>query len=220
MRNVRRLLVNGVYEDIQREGILSGYHTLFVRLQGCSMQCKWCNVPQTWKFDKRKAVKCEKFTDDILRRLKGRHMWLCITGGEPMEQIEPVMFVIERLRRNDCRNISIETCGYPIPPAKVLVDLAVNDIFLSVSPKLPSIGASYSEEIFKTTLSTWSVVPENPHRVQFKFVVASKSDLEVVEKYLPVSNVVVRVEESRLKSAFLDECKTFVKRNTQVRLET
>ncbi|WP_417762629.1 7-carboxy-7-deazaguanine synthase QueE [Shewanella sp.] len=41
--------VNEIFQTIQGEGQWTGVPALFVRLQGCSVGCPWCDTKQTWE---------------------------------------------------------------------------------------------------------------------------------------------------------------------------
>jgi len=79
------LRIAEVFASLQGEGLRQGEPTLFLRLAGCGLRCKFCDTSAAWKGGTWLSVR------EILRRL-GRirkaypASWVCLTGGEPLEQ--------------------------------------------------------------------------------------------------------------------------------------
>lgn len=68
--------VNEIFSTIQGEGVLAGKPATFIRLQGCTVGCPWCDTKYTWaKGGRRMPV------EEIIGRVKRTHV--VITGGEP-----------------------------------------------------------------------------------------------------------------------------------------
>ena len=68
--------VNEIFWSIQGEGRLAGVPSTFVRLQGCTVGCEWCDTKYTW------AKGGDRYTlDHIMERVRPGHV--VITGGEP-----------------------------------------------------------------------------------------------------------------------------------------
>lgn len=77
------LFINEEFYSIQGEGLHTGIPMYFVRLQGCTVGCYFCDTKYTWREDKTK----KKSISDILERIiDSGTRWVCITGGEPYEQ--------------------------------------------------------------------------------------------------------------------------------------
>lgn len=76
------LSINEEFYSIQGEGLHTGTPMYFVRLQGCSVGCYFCDTKLTWK---PKEANVEEI--DIVKRADEHYAkWICITGGEPYEQ--------------------------------------------------------------------------------------------------------------------------------------
>jgi 7-carboxy-7-deazaguanine synthase len=100
-RKGKELLLNEMYVSIQGESSLVGLPTVFVRLYGCNLRCRWC--------DSMHAVEGGEFTraavDDVAQRIReladsGEHAGIrnvCWTGGEPLLQGESIAAAIRRL---------------------------------------------------------------------------------------------------------------------------
>jgi len=100
-RKGKELLLNEMYVSIQGESSLVGLPTVFVRLYGCNLRCRWC--------DSMHAVEGGEFTratvDDVAQRIReladsGEHAGIrnvCWTGGEPLLQGESIAVAIRRL---------------------------------------------------------------------------------------------------------------------------
>jgi 7-carboxy-7-deazaguanine synthase len=100
-RKGKELLLNEMYVSIQGESSLVGLPTVFVRLYGCNLRCRWC--------DSMHAVEGGEFTrasvEDLAHRIRdladsGEHAGIrnvCWTGGEPLLQGESIAAAIRRL---------------------------------------------------------------------------------------------------------------------------
>ena len=100
-RKGKELLLNEMYVSIQGESSLVGLPTVFVRLYGCNLRCRWC--------DSMHAVEGGEFTrtsvEDLSHRIReladsGEHAGIrnvCWTGGEPLLQGESIAAAIRRL---------------------------------------------------------------------------------------------------------------------------
>ncbi|MEB3315646.1 MAG: 7-carboxy-7-deazaguanine synthase QueE [Candidatus Melainabacteria bacterium] len=76
-----------IFETVQGEGAFLGVPSFFIRLQGCSVRCFFCDEKKTWAL----GTKNEQILnyEEILEQLQIMNSGLkrvVITGGEPTEQ--------------------------------------------------------------------------------------------------------------------------------------
>jgi 7-carboxy-7-deazaguanine synthase len=76
-----------IFETVQGEGTFLGVPSFFIRLQGCSVRCFFCDEKKTWAL----GTKNEQILnyEEILEQLQIMNSGLkrvVITGGEPTEQ--------------------------------------------------------------------------------------------------------------------------------------
>jgi organic radical activating enzyme len=76
-----------IFETVQGEGMFLGVPSFFIRLQGCSVRCFFCDEKKTWAL----GTKNEQVLnyEEILEQLQILNSGLkrvVITGGEPTEQ--------------------------------------------------------------------------------------------------------------------------------------
>ena len=140
-------ILNEIYASYQGEGAYLGHAQTFIRFQGCSKQCQWCDSPQTFAFKKDcfrietkpystefeslpNPISPEKLTA-LLSRFPEK--FLSLTGGEPLEQTD---FLEEWLPTiKDHYKIMLETAGtHPTQLERIIdhVDIISMDI------KIPS----------------------------------------------------------------------------------
>src|SRR5690606_13412069 len=76
-----RLRITEIFRSLQGEGDSVGFPTVFVRLTGCPLRCRYCDTTYAFGGGQWWSI------DDILARvaeLDARHV--CVTGGEPLAQ--------------------------------------------------------------------------------------------------------------------------------------
>jgi len=93
--------VNEIFSTVQGEGFFTGVPATFIRLQGCTVGCPWCDTKYTWKKGGQRME-----VDAIVDQVRFRHV--VITGGEPT--LWNLDELIEALRKV-ARIIQLETSG-------------------------------------------------------------------------------------------------------------
>jgi 7-carboxy-7-deazaguanine synthase len=170
-----------IFYSLQGEGMLAGVPSVFVRLAGCPLRCRWCDTAYAWDY----AAGMEYDLADLVaevERFPCRHV--VITGGEPMvgADLMPrpgLADLTHRLKSLD-EHITIETAGVMFVP-----DLACD--LMSVSPKLSNSIPSKARPAGCTD-SRLDVAAIRKlidrYDYQLKFVVDSTGDLAEIRKTL------------------------------------
>ena len=139
--------INEMFETIQGEGVYTGVPAVFVRLQGCSVGCAWCDTKQTWlaeKGDERTfgEVIAKRGDDptwysasasDVIDQYKAQGYnakHIVITGGEPCEF--DLLALTQAFESIGCQ-CQIETSG--TAPVSV-----TDNTWVTVSPKVAMKG--------------------------------------------------------------------------------
>jgi 7-carboxy-7-deazaguanine synthase len=167
------MVINEIFDSLQGEGFLAGVPSVFVRLAGCPLQCKWCDTKYAW--DQRAG---EDYTiADIVKTVQ---QWPCkfivITGGEPMINSELPQLV--RQLKTAGKHITIETAGIANIP-EMPCDL------MSISPKLSNsvpddTKASAAHKDSRLDIPVLQELVGN-YEYQLKFVVDSQDDLSEIQ---------------------------------------
>lgn len=175
---------------IQGEGKLAGTPSLFVRLQGCNLRCRWrmpdgsismCDTAHTWPVDCGTVMDVE----DIVRTIDlniGNMRHVVITGGEPYLQPDGLQELLLSLEERGIHT-TIETNGIYGKMTKMGGMPLAN--LTSVSPKLSNSGLD-AEGVEMSAQGTGILVhaAKRAHGdVQVKFVVASDADEAEIKEY-------------------------------------
>jgi len=157
------LRVNELFGSIQGESRHAGWPCAFVRLSGCSADCRWC--------DTRYAVTEKGVTmslGEIVERVSEINFPMVeVTGGEPLEQEHTPALLSLLIDKGF--TVLLETGGlHPIrgidPRVYPVIDL-----------KPPSSGVSHRIDHDNIHLAIKSD-PERPQEMEFKIVVADRED--------------------------------------------
>lgn len=95
--------VNEVFLSLQGEGFWTGTPMVFLRLSGCNLACPFCDTD----FTAFREMEADEIVAEILRAA-GECRRVCITGGEPLLQLETGL--IDALHRAGF-TIHLETNG-------------------------------------------------------------------------------------------------------------
>ncbi len=168
--------INEIFYSLQGEGFLAGLPSVFVRLAGCPLRCRWCDTKYAWS----KEAGRQYSTDQIVRTVQ---QWPCrfvvITGGEPMVNSDLPQLVREL--KTAGKHITIETAGIAY-----ISDMPCD--LMSISPKLSNSVPDEAKlaAIHKDSKLDLAVLEEliDNYNYQLKFIVDSEADLPEIEETL------------------------------------
>jgi 7-carboxy-7-deazaguanine synthase len=168
------MVINEIFYSLQGEGFLAGVPSVFVRLAGCPLKCRWCDTKYAW--DQRAGEDYGIY--DIVETVQ---QWPCkfivITGGEPM--INPDLPQLVRQLKAAGKHITIETAGIAYAP-ELPCDL------MSISPKLSNsvpddTKASAAHKDSRLDIAVLQELIDN-YEYQLKFVIDSQDDLPEIQQ--------------------------------------
>jgi len=177
-----KMRINEIFYSLQGEGTLAGVPSVFVRLAGCPLRCRWCDTKYAWKTR-------AGFHRGVAKIIRDVQQWDCkyvvITGGEPMlkTNLSADSEFVELLSRlKACgKHITIETAGIGFM-ANLACDL------MSISPKLSNSvptepdDAQMHEDLRLDTAVLAELI--SAYDYQLKFVVEQPTDMEEIEEIL------------------------------------
>ncbi len=167
--------VTEIFHSIQGEGLLAGVPSVFIRLAGCPLRCRWCDTAYAWDYEAGIEYNLDDLIDTVIS-------WTCghvvITGGEPLAGTDSTQRVglvdlTHRLKALG-KHITIETAGI------LFVDDLACDL-MSISPKLGNSTEQGGE--LPLDLAVLNQLIGHYH-YQLKFVVQDEDDLAEIEEML------------------------------------
>jgi 7-carboxy-7-deazaguanine synthase len=99
-----QLRITEIFLSLQGEGRSTGYPTVFIRLTGCPLRCRYCDTAYAFSGG-------EKYTiEAIVQQVAAFEVeHVCVTGGEPLAQQDCLMLL--RSLCDDRYRVSLETSG-------------------------------------------------------------------------------------------------------------
>ena len=176
-----------VFYSIQGEGATAGLPAVFVRLQGCSVGCVWCDTKYSWDPEAGRAVEVDALAEEASGYPCRRAV---VTGGEPLES--PMFVPLLRALGSRDFSIEVETSGTLTAPPSV--DRAIQ---WNVSLKLAGSGVDEARRVNPEAIRSYL-----SRDAWWKFVVTGDSDLSEVlrlaERFaLPRARILLQAEAVR-----------------------
>jgi 7-carboxy-7-deazaguanine synthase len=176
-----------IFFSIQGEGPTAGLPAVFIRLQGCSVGCQWCDTKYSWDPAAGRAVDLEELMSQA-RSYPCRRV--VITGGEPLES--SLFFPLVSSLQDAQFEIEVETSGTIEPPLR-----SGREIQWNVSVKLAASGVEEDRRINPAAIRRFL-----EYHAWWKFVVAGEEDLaealRLAERFaLPRERILLQPEALR-----------------------
>ncbi len=160
-----------IFRSIQGEGVTMGQPTVFVRLSGCNLACRWCDT--VYAREEGKAMSLGEILTEV-----GAHGCknVCVTGGEPMCQAETVGLI--DLLLDSGYFVTLETNG-SMSLEKITCS---ENLMISMDIKCPGSGQADSMDMSNIEL----LGPTD----QLKFIISDRKDYEyargIINEHSPV----------------------------------
>ncbi|MCE5340231.1 MAG: 7-carboxy-7-deazaguanine synthase QueE [Planctomycetaceae bacterium] len=164
-----KISISEIFYSIQGEGFLAGVPSVFIRIAGCPLRCKFCDT--SYAADAKSGKKLS--ISQILTQIKKYPTkYIVITGGEPMV-CQNLSLLCKALKKY---HITIETAGI-----KFIGGLKCD--LMSISPKLSN---AYSKPGDKKTYLKIDELQKliSHYNYQLKFVVEKEKDAKEVNQIL------------------------------------
>ena len=183
------MIINEIFYSLQGEGFLAGVPSVFVRLAGCPLRCRWCDTKYAWDQTSGQDYTITEIVQTVLRKespgQQNQSKLVVVTGGEPMINSD-LPQLVQELKAAD-KHITIETAGIAFIP-----DLACD--LMSISPKLSNSAPTDPElaAIHQDSRPDLAVLQEliEHYEYQLKFVIDSQADLlEIQQTIEKIRNV-------------------------------
>ena len=158
-----RLRINEIFHSLQGEADSVGFRTVFVRLTGCPLRCRYCDTE--YAFHAGDWFDLESILESV-RTFDATHV--CVTGGEPLAQPN-CLLLLERLCDAGFK-VTLETSG--------AMSIAAVDprVVRVLDVKTPGSGEVARNRVENFPLLT----PQD----QVKFVICSREDYDWSRAYL------------------------------------
>ena len=167
--------VSELFYSIQGEGRLAGVPSVFVRLAGCDLQCRWCDTPYAQRPEQGKPMTVNHILAEVL---KYNCRYVVVTGGEPLLTLDLPDLLTALSREN--KHITLETSATQF--REITCDL------ISISPKLSNslpadTDSSHYKEQYRLNINAIRNYIDH-YDYQLKFVVENETDLPEIEQVL------------------------------------
>ena len=110
--NIRDLLSTGkalpvmeTFYSLQGEGYMTGRAAWFIRIGGCDIGCRWCDVKESWNANMHPLIDVDKVVEGLTENPSET---IVITGGEPL--LYNLDYLCESLKKLG-NKICLETSG-------------------------------------------------------------------------------------------------------------
>ncbi len=165
------LALNKIYLATEGEGINLGLPEILVRLQGCAINCRYCDTPAALHI-KRPALPVKDVLGQIKTIGKGLRR-VSLTGGDPLAKIQrPGVIALCHLLKEQGYRINLEAHGLtPVEEAQEVYDVVD---FISADFKTPSGGKVGQIDLLRSLLAKY------PHKLQIKSVIMDEKDFNFV----------------------------------------
>ena len=156
----RVVRISELFVSVQGEGVSAGTPSVFVRLQGCSVGCRWCDTKYSWDPARGRATTLRELLAEVAATAPHN---VVVTGGEPLEH--PVFAPLVRGLADLGRRVEVETAGTRVPPRVPVAQW-------NVSLKLAHSGVPHARRLRAAAIARFRTLG-----AWFKFVVGREADL-------------------------------------------
>jgi 7-carboxy-7-deazaguanine synthase len=110
LKSPNTIQLSEIFTSIEGEGILFGTKTLFVRMAGCHLKCRWCDTSHALPMYSGNSYSLHYVKKLIVDYLQPYTYKVNFTGGEPLVQFEAVIELAKFVRERGLRTYLESAC--------------------------------------------------------------------------------------------------------------
>src|SRR5205807_3035930 len=110
LKNPNTIQLSEIFTSVEGEGILFGTKTLFVRMAGCHLKCRWCDTSHALPMYSGNSYSLDYVKKLIADYLQPYTYKVNFTGGEPLVQYEAVIELAKFVRERGLRTYLESAC--------------------------------------------------------------------------------------------------------------
>ena len=152
-----RLKITEIFYSLQGEARNVGLPTVFIRLTGCPLRCKYCDT--AYAFTGGEWMDIESILDEVKKHNTSH---VTVTGGEPLAQKNCITLLQQLCDQH--YDVSLETSG------AILVDTVDKRVVKILDVKTPASG-----EVAKNKFENFALLNTED---QIKFVICDENDYQ------------------------------------------
>ena len=166
--------INEIFYSLQGEGFIAGIPSVFIRIAGCPLRCRWCDTKYAWD---KQAGRLYSIDEIVQAVQKWPCKYVVVTGGEPMVNSDLPQLVHELKAVG--KHITIETAGIAYIPDMQCDLMSISPKLSNSMPEEPELAAIHKNS--KLDLAVLGSLIDN-YNYQLKFVVDSEADLPEIQE--------------------------------------
>lgn len=166
--------INEIFHSLQGEGFLVGVPSIFVRLAGCPLRCKWCDTKYAWARGAGQYYSIDKIIQAVQQ---WPYKFVVITGGEPMINSD-LPELVQELKALG-KHITVETAGIAFIPDMPCDLMSISPKLSNSTPDDPELAAIHEDS--RLDIAVLGELVDH-YKYQLKFVVDSQDDLPEIEE--------------------------------------
>ncbi len=151
------LRITEIFHSLQGETSRVGIPTVFIRLTGCPLRCRWCDTP--YSFQGGESI---TLTDVLAQVAAYDTPTVCVTGGEPLAQKNCLLLLTALCDAG--YSVSLETSG--------ALDISQVDTRVARIVDIKPPGSGESQR------NCWENIAHLTPHDEVKFVLADRADYE------------------------------------------
>ncbi len=195
LMNPNTIQLSEIFTSIEGEGMLFGTKTLFVRMAGCHLKCRWCDTSYALPM-----YSGNSYSLDYVKKLIADHLQpftykVNFTGGEPLVQHEAVIELAKFVREKGLTTYLESACYDSNRFSKLLpyIDICKVEIKMSDSKV---VDTNHYDELLQNEIRCLMAAVSNRKITYIKIVVTNSTDSK--EFAVLVQNIFQRVNSEAI----------------------
>ncbi|HYA82742.1 MAG TPA: 7-carboxy-7-deazaguanine synthase QueE [Candidatus Bathyarchaeia archaeon] len=210
--NPNTIQLSEIFTSIEGEGILFGTKTLFVRMAGCHLKCRWCDTSYALPM-----YSGNSYSIDYVKKLIANHLQpftykVNFTGGEPLVQHEAVIELAKFVREKGLTTYLESACYDSDRFAKLLPYIDICKVEFKMSDS-EVVDMNHYDKLLQNEIRCLMTSVSNRKITYIKIVVTNSTDTK--EFAVLVGNIFQHVSTEDIDGFVIQPSDTIDKPTTE-----